>query len=65
MTSERPYKTEIYHRGRSVFKAGYHDSPEQAKKAAAEGLDLDASVSEVRVLDNRGRVIQAYRKEEG
>lgn len=64
MTSERSYKTEVFYRGRSVFKAGYHDSAEEAARVARESLGLDGSVYEVRVLDGRGRVLDAYRKEE-
>ena len=64
MTSERPFKVEVYYRDRSVFKLGYHDSLEDAEKDAGERLDLDESVYEARVLDHNGRVIETLKKEE-
>ncbi len=63
MTSERPFKVEVYYRGKSVFKLGYHDSLEEAGKDARERLDLDESVYEARVLDHNGRVIDTLKKE--
>ncbi|MGI9050222.1 MAG: hypothetical protein ACR2GU_12770 [Rubrobacteraceae bacterium] len=63
MTSERPFKVEVDYQGRSVFKAGYHDSLEEAEKDARERLNLDESVYEARVLDHNGRVIDTLKKE--
>ena len=63
MTSERPFKVEVYYRDRSVFKAGYHDNLEEAEKDAGERLSLDESVYEARVLDHKGRVIDTLKKE--
>ncbi len=65
MTSEQAFKIEVYYRDRSVFKAGYHDNLEEAGRSAAESLDLDESVYEVRILDHGGKVLDTFKKEEG
>ena len=62
--SEQAYKIEVYYQGRSVFKAGYHNSLEDAEKTAKELLDQDESVSEVRILDHGGKILGTRESQE-
>lgn len=52
MTRKQAYKTEVYYRGRSVFKAGYHRSREDAARSAVESLE------------HGGKAIYAFKKED-